>query len=736
MSMLGTLGSLFVDLRANAAGFQSDMGRATRIAAKESEAIRKKAVEIGRAFGAAAAAGGVAFAAIVASAARAARETQNLARLANTSAQEYQRWAYAARTVGVEQDKVGDILKDVQDKVGDFLSTGGGALADFFENIAPLVGVTAEQFRELSGPDALQLYVDSLEKANVSQSEMVFYLEALASDTTALLPLLRNGGMQLRSLGDDAERLGLVLSDMEIEQLAEIEASFRTLRGAVTGVKNDLVGAVVPSLSEVADEVARIAKENRQIFDDDSLGKWAGEAAYALAVAAESVFAVLKAVRAVAGSFEVVAADVQVAATFISRGHVWGQAFESNRKALADALEQRNRTVEEADARYSDLWNYNATALSDAIRRRLDEAKGYALQMQDVIDAAIGLQGPLMQDEVNIPMRLGFSPSDGSARPRRGSRRDKPGADAPKPTVDVDAQSALREAMEAEQAIRDTIAALEEQALLYGKNAREVELYRLQQMGATQADIERADTALRLVETKEQDATLQEHLNQLYASNIELLTGTDAATRAYQQTMTELNELLARGRINQDEYNAAVERAQDALDETSQKADEFSRAFVGRIQSTLGDTIYDTMAGQFKDIGQRWLELLNRMVADAASAQIGRALFGPDGTGGGMLDGVLSAAASFLGFGGPDGARAGGGDVYPGVWYRANENGPEYFQPHVPGTMVPASKMDRPINLTNNIHVTTPTGHLSANTRLQMLTEVGRATREALRRND
>jgi hypothetical protein len=37
-------------------------------------------------------------------------------------------------------------------------------MKDFFEQIAPKVNVTAAQFAKLSGPEALQLYVSSLEK--------------------------------------------------------------------------------------------------------------------------------------------------------------------------------------------------------------------------------------------------------------------------------------------------------------------------------------------------------------------------------------------------------------------------------------------------------------------------------------------------------------------------------------------------------------------------------------------
>ena len=63
--------------------------------------------------------------------------------------------------------------------------------------------MTAAQFRNLSGPQALQLYVSSLEKANLSQSQFTFFLEAIASDSSRLLPLLRDGGRLGAIVGSD-----------------------------------------------------------------------------------------------------------------------------------------------------------------------------------------------------------------------------------------------------------------------------------------------------------------------------------------------------------------------------------------------------------------------------------------------------------------------------------------------------------------------------------------------------
>src|SRR6056297_2492842 len=113
---------------------------------------------------------------------RTAAKIGELSDTASTSVVEFQKFAAGAKTVGFEMDKTADIIKDVNDKVGDFIATGGGPLRDFFENIAPQVGVTADQFARLSGPEALQLYFNSLERANLSQAEMTFYMEALAND--------------------------------------------------------------------------------------------------------------------------------------------------------------------------------------------------------------------------------------------------------------------------------------------------------------------------------------------------------------------------------------------------------------------------------------------------------------------------------------------------------------------------------------------------------------------------
>jgi hypothetical protein len=253
--MARVVGDIAVKVGADIGPLQQGMRNAGRSVDDFDSKTQKMAVNVAKAGAAvvtavAAIAGGVLK--MASEAAKAGVEIQNLSQVANTNTTTFQRMADASRTVGIEQQKLADILKDVNDKVGDFIVTGGGPMADFFENIAPLVGVTADEFARLSGPDALQLYVSSLEKAGVNQQQMTFYMEALASDATALLPLLRNNGLEMNRLGDEAERAGRILSEETVAGAAQLDRELSEL-------SNTLKMQATAAIIEHKDEIIALA---------------------------------------------------------------------------------------------------------------------------------------------------------------------------------------------------------------------------------------------------------------------------------------------------------------------------------------------------------------------------------------------------------------------------------------------------------------------------------------------
>lgn len=278
------------------AKFSRKSGRNLKKTEAAFSALTKAAVILGPAL-----AGAFSFRAVQ-GAASIAREIQSLSNMAGIGAEEFQKLAIAGDTVGFSQEKMADIFKDVNDKFGDFMATGAGPLKDFFENIAPAVGVTAEQFAKLSGPEALQLYVTSLERAGVGQQQMTFYMEALASDATNLIPLLKNNGEEMRRLGDEAERSGRILGTDAVEAGARLDTKLKELSdtftkkfqqaildnadeiedfadvavpamvGAMSSIGTTAV-SVAGHISELAGEIASLAAEAESFYN--RISEWA-----------------------------------------------------------------------------------------------------------------------------------------------------------------------------------------------------------------------------------------------------------------------------------------------------------------------------------------------------------------------------------------------------------------------------------------------------------------------------
>lgn len=189
----------------------------------------------------------------------AAAEIERFAMLAGSTPQEFQRMAVGAKSAGMDMEKYASTIKDVQDKIGDFLQTGGGELKDFFEKIAPAVGVTAEQFKNLSGPQALQLFYNSLEKANLSQKETVFWMESIADDSTTLVPLLQNNGAAFDALADRAAKYGGVLSDYALAAAKDFKGQTDEMTLALQGAEQILAVGLMPTLTETARELLATA---------------------------------------------------------------------------------------------------------------------------------------------------------------------------------------------------------------------------------------------------------------------------------------------------------------------------------------------------------------------------------------------------------------------------------------------------------------------------------------------
>lgn len=622
-----------------------------------------------------------------------AAEIQRMAGVANAGTTEFQKFAAGAKTVGIEQDKLADILKDVNDRVGDFITTGGGEMKDFFEKIGPKVGVTAAQFAKLSGPEALQLYVSSLEKAGASQQEMTFYLESMASDATLLLPLLRNNGSEMGRLGDRAKELGAIMDEKTIASLNRSNSALRDLGRAGSALSNQLTAALAPAFEALVETMTSVA----QWFSDLSpkMQKMVGIAAAVaaaigpLAIALGFMASGLAAIASPIGLVVIGLAALAGAAAYVVMN--W------------DSLKERFPILATAAKRLGDAW----VVLKEGVVENFNNIKTTVTNVIDGIRALFSgdIKGALTHFG-DAWTSLGQTIIDGVSNSLDMLRALFPDFMAAGERIVKKIGAGIRNFISnvgsaIDQLVTDLIAWIK---AIPGRIAEAAKEAGAGIINAIKGGITGNAAAVKK-EIQSQGESLGTDLgaglglglnNSLPAlkSDIEgYLEEAEAAARDKAETHSpskvwmRIGEDLMGGLSVgiSDKAQAAAQAAAAAAGTVTAAADQTLKTGTDKLSQHF-DSIGDAMAGaivQGKSMGEALGRVFQQIAQDLIASGISRmikSLFGGAGGGGG----IGSAIASIFG-----GFRAAGGPVSAGRAYMVGEKGPEMIVPKSSGTVIP-----------------------------------------------
>ncbi len=392
--MSAKLGTLTLDLIAKIGGFTQPIREAEKQTKVSFDSMRKHINTYGTAAIAGAVAVGSGVLAMATQYVTATRELQNFAQISNSTTQEFQKMAAGAETMGITQDKLADQLKDFNEKLGEFVTIGSGGAVDFFEKIAVKTEGSAEgarklalEMQNLSGPKALQLYVDKLEEAGVTQQQMSFYLESMASDTTNLIPLLKNGGEGFKLWADAAERYGVVMEDSAIQKANELSVQMKLLDLQVRGAKNQFIQGFMPALVSVGNSLASATTETNLMAD---AGETLGDIFKGVAATGMGVYAV---VEMLSNSIAGLAVQAMQSKQMVDKAAESGNFLDKLpgvRFTKALILGSTNAIINEDSAVQMSLHDNAKTAedIGSAITKMYDDTVSKAVEAMAKIDGA------------------------------------------------------------------------------------------------------------------------------------------------------------------------------------------------------------------------------------------------------------------------------------------------------------------------------------------------------------
>lgn len=217
--------------------------------------------------------------------------------------------------------------------------------------------------------------------------------------------------------------------------------------------------------------------------------------------------------------------------------------------------------------------------------------------------------------------------------------------------------------------------------------AGQVEL-QLINLGATEEQINRVRDLLTQLQALEDEAKrieqAERNANAARDEAKSIIAATRTEAERFEAQVTRLNLLVELGAMTWEEYHDVVARLADAWDESNKKVEEmqqFAIQAARNMQSIFANYLFDPFKEGLKGMLRGFADMLRRMAAEAAAAQILKGIFGGmAGSQNALLAGIGAA------FGG---GKANGGPVSRGTAYLVGERGPELFMPGKSGTIIP-----------------------------------------------
>ena len=252
-------------------------------------------------------------------------------------------------------------------------------------------------------------------------------------------------------------------------------------------------------------------------------------------------------------------------------------------------------------------------------------------------------------------------------------RKSTPDLASPAPATSTDPtteEEAARKAAErAAKAREDSVRSLEFEARTYGMTAGQVALYRLELEGASEAQLQRARTALASIGVDEEfEAAVRASEEAVKAENEAyhewLDTLKSEAQRVYEDTRTAQETLtasleryrmmLAQGVIDQETFNRAVAKAEEDFRKVEESGEDAFKELTRAVQG-WGREFTDTLADMVMTGKLEFKDLANSIIRDLIRIQIQQRITDP----------IVKAGTSFLDglFGGSTVAAASGGYI-------------------------------------------------------------------------
>ena len=247
---------------ANLTDESGKLEKAMNGAGDSAEKAEGKFAKVGKVLGAVGAATGVAAGAVAAGAVAAGKKLWSMAndtaeagdqieknaQKVGMSFESYQKWDYAMKLAGTEMSSCSVGLKTLTNTFDDAINGSSSATEKFNR-----LGISMDDIKGMSREDVFGTVVTALQNVSDETERAALANDMFGRSGQELIPLFNMTEEELQKVMQDCDEYGMIMSDEAVSASAAFEDSLTKLTSTTDGLKNKLIGGLLPGLTGVID---------------------------------------------------------------------------------------------------------------------------------------------------------------------------------------------------------------------------------------------------------------------------------------------------------------------------------------------------------------------------------------------------------------------------------------------------------------------------------------------------
>jgi len=465
---------------------------------------------------------------------------------------------FAADLSGVDSEELAANMARLTKKLGD--AEQGGAEA---EKALAKLGLSAADLNGLAPDAALGKIADGMAQVPTKAQQAAVAMELFGKSGYKMLPLLAEGSEGMKRLSREAKALGLAVTKIESKSVEKANDAFTRLWSGVKGIGSQLSVAVAPALTTIANALTVVVKigvswvtglKDVIQFYGDILAKL-GE-----------LIPALDGVEKLAGKAGTLLTNVTLG--FMAGGPVGAAAAAAATVAYQIATAAAEQFYGSLEHHEQLLNEHFAQKPDTAVNRRAAAMEAAAKKSQEMRKEITALTERLQLEAETVGMTADQVAIYGLEK-KKVAAHDLSAAKL---------AAATKANNELAKAVDDLDKKLQRQSDTFGMTADEIEVYDLRARGATDAMLEGVGDKIYAKRRKDRDKAAAKADFEALAKDLDdasrIFDSVQTPFDKYEDKMVRLEELLYKGMLDWETYQAAVAKAGAELDGALGKGDD------------------------------------------------------------------------------------------------------------------------------------------------------------------